>query len=200
MLEVTRPPQSAVKTSAAALQMPQASALYAGWREGLTIINLRGAPDDAAFVAAASRVLGLALPVQPCSAASNATHRVIWAGPDEWFIIAPAGQADALSEQLRAALAGIHHAIVDVSSGYTVLQLQGQPVREVLAQGCPLDLHPRAFKLGASAGSHYFKASIWLWRTEADGSFEVLVRRSFMSYFWLMLTRCTKECSLEDLS
>jgi sarcosine oxidase subunit gamma len=74
--------------------------------------------------------------------------------------------------------------------------LSGAPVREVLAQGCPLDLHPRVFGPGASAGSHYFKASIWLWQTDETPIYEVLVRRSFMGYFWLMLERSTQECGL----
>ena len=127
---------------------------------------------------------------------ASAVNRVVWAGPDDWFVIGPRGQAEAIVSQLRTALAGMHHAVTDVSSGYTVLQLGGAPVREVLAQGCPLDLHPRAFKPGASAGSHFFRASIWLWQTDEAPTYEVLVRRSFMGYFWLMLERSTQECGL----
>ena len=111
-------------------------------------------------------------------------------------MIGPKGQADPIVSQLRAALAGMHHAVTDVSSGYTVLHLGGAPVREVLAQGCPLDLHPRAFKPGDSAGSHFFKASLWLWQTDNAPTYEALVRRSFMGYFWLMLERSTQECGL----
>ena len=92
------------------------------------------------------------------------------------------------------------HAVADVSSGYTVLALSGRPAREVLTQGCPLDLHPRAFQTGMSAGSHYFKASVWLWQTDDAPSFEVLVRRSFMRYVWLMLERSSQECGLNSES
>jgi sarcosine oxidase subunit gamma len=122
--------------------------------------------------------------------------RVVWAGPDDWFVIGPKGQADAIIERLRTALAGLHHAVTDVSSGYTVLHLGGAAVRDVLAQGCPLDLHPSVFKAGMAAGSHFFKASVWLWQTDDAATFEVLVRRSFMNYVWLMLERCTQECGL----
>jgi len=171
-------------------------ALVAGWRDGLAIVNLRGPCADPTFVARASGALGLALPVRPCTSAVGAVHRAIWAGPDDWFVIGPRGRADAIAAQLRTALAGTHHAVTDVSSGYTVLHLSGAPVREVLAQGCPLDLHPRVFGTGASAGSHYFKASILLWQIDAAPTYEVLVRRSFMGYFWLMLERSTQECGL----
>jgi sarcosine oxidase subunit gamma len=171
-------------------------ALLAGWKEGMAIVNLRGNADDPAFCAAATRALGLALPLQPCTSVSNAIHRAVWAGPDDWFVIGPKGQADAIVAQLRTALAGLHHAVTDVSSGYTVLHLGGAPVRDVLAQGCPLDLHPRVFKPCASAGTHFFKASIWLWQPDETPTYEVLVRRSFMGYVWLMLERSTQECGL----
>jgi sarcosine oxidase, subunit gamma len=171
-------------------------ALLAGWRTGLAIVNLRGNPEDPAFRTAVSRALKLELPVQPCSSVADKLHRIVWVGPDDWFVIGPRGQAGAIETQLRAELAGLHHAVTDVSGGYTVLHMSGRPVREVLAQGCPLDLHPRSFKPDSSAGSVFFKASIWLWQTDEAPTYEVLVRSSFMGYFWLMLERCTQECGL----
>lgn len=89
-----------------------------------------------------------------------------------------------------------HAAVTDVSSGYKVLSLAGPPVRDVLAQGCPLDLHPRVFTQGSSACTHWFKASVTLWPSEAQPGFELLVRRSFMGYAWQMLERTTVECEL----
>jgi sarcosine oxidase subunit gamma len=171
-------------------------ALLGGWRTGLAIVNLRGNPEDPQFRAAISRALNLELPVQPCSSVADKVHRLVWVGPDDWFVIGPRGQAGAIETRLRAELAGLHHAVTDVSGGYTVLHLSGRPVREVLAQGCPLDLHPRSFKPDSSAGSLFFKASIWLWQTDDAPTYELLVRSSFMGYFWLMLERCTQECGL----
>jgi len=171
-------------------------ALVAGWRDGLTIVNLRGNAEDAAFRDAATQALGLALPVTACTSVVDAVWRIVWAGPDDWFVIGPKGQADAVVSKLHEALAGQHHAVTDVSSGYTVLHLSGRPVRDVLAQGCPLDLHPSVFKTGASAGSLFFKASIWLWRGDEATGYEALVRRSFSGYVWSMLERCTQECGL----
>ena len=183
-----RPPVAAAATAS--------KSLVAGWRDGLAIVNLRGNAEDAAFRQAVSGVLGMGLPLTACSTADNGVLRIVWAGPDDWFIVGPKGQADVLASRLRAALAGQHHAVTDVSSGYTVLHLSGTPVREVLAQGCPLDLHPRSFASGASGGSHFFKASVWLWQTDEAPVYELLVRRSFMGYVWLMLERTTAECGL----
>ncbi len=163
------------------------------WLDGQAVINVRGHPDDATFVQAVERALGAALPAQPCSTTEGAGLRIVWAGPDDWFVIGAAGQADTLIHRLHEALAGVHAAVTDVSSGYTVLRLVGGPVREVLAQGCPLDLHRRAFGPGLAAGSQFFKASVWLWRADGDAAFELLVRRSFRGYVELMLERSTHE-------
>ena len=171
-------------------------ALVAGWRDGLSIINLRGPAELAEFREAAGCALGLELPVKACTSVANDVLRLVWAGPDDWFVIGPKGQAGAIEARLRAALSGLRHAVTDVSSGYAVLHMSGAPVRDVLAQGCPLDLHPRVFQPGSSAGSHFFKASVWLWQTASAADFELLVRRSFMGYFWLMLQRTTVECGL----
>lgn len=178
--------------------------LRAHWREGLAIVNLRGDPTDARFREAVRAALGIALPEGPggitAGSAANGVGGpwIVEAGPDDWFVIGPPGQSDALAGALRAALGGVHSAVTDVSSGYTVLRLSGPPVRDVLAQGCPLDLHPRAFAAGRCAGTHFFKASVWLWRAPDGEGFELLVRRSFVGYVRLMLERCTLECGLVD--
>lgn len=167
--------------------------LQAAWRESLAVVNLRGRPDDGPFVDAAASALGLALPTQPCTTVTRAGLRILWAGPDDWFVIGPAGSQQAVCDGLRQATQGLHAAVTDVSSGYTVLRLDGPAERDVLAQGCPLDLHPRAFGPGHCAGSHFFKASVWLWRTDGDAGFELLVRRSFRGYVDELLDRATRE-------
>ncbi|HWT34943.1 MAG TPA: sarcosine oxidase subunit gamma family protein, partial [Paraburkholderia sp.] len=66
--------------------------------------------------------------------------------------------------------------------GWTVLEISGEKVRDVIARGCPLDLHPRLLAPGQCAQSHYFKASIVLVPV-ADDAYEIVVRRSFADYF-----------------
>ena len=182
----------------AAREASATESLVAGWRADLSIVNLRGNAEETAFREGAARAMGVALPLKPCTISENGLVRVVWVGPDDWFIVGPSGQPEAIALRLREALSGMHHAVTDVSSGYRVLQLSGRPVRDVLAQGCPLDLHPRAFERGACAGSHFFKASIWLWQTDEAPVYELLVVRSYMDYVWLMLERACAECGLQD--
>jgi sarcosine oxidase subunit gamma len=46
------------------------------------------------------------------------------------------------------------------------------------------------------AGTHFFKSSIWLWQSDDAPTYELLVRRSFMGYAWLMIERASAECGL----
>lgn len=171
-------------------------ALLAGWPAGLAIVNLRGDPLDPVFCRSVEHALNVALPTQACSTAHDAQTRIVWAGPDDWFVISAKFTPAALCALLREHLQGLHTAVTDVTSGYRVLRLRGNRLREALAQGCPLDLHPQAFKVGQSAGSVYFKASVWLWQTDDAPTFEMLVRRSFRDYVWEMLRRGSRETGL----
>ena len=170
--------------------------LSAGWISACSVVNLRGDASDLAFQAAVKRALQVELPVAACSTNLSAAIRLVWVGPDDWFVLSSQYSAQELCARLNQELSGMHKAVTDVSGGYRVLRLGGKCTREILAQGCPLDLHPREFKIGDSAGSVFFKASIWLWQRDEGPTFDVLVRSSFAGYVWEMLRRCSKEIEL----
>lgn len=151
------------------------------------LINLRGNPRDAGFAQAVQQATGLALPVQANSASRSAERQLLWLGPDEWLLKLPLGQGDAVEAALRAALAGSHFSAVQVGSGYTTLSLHGPAAADLLARGCPLDLHARAFPDGALAQSHMAKANIVVLCLQAEQNYELTVRRSFAEYVFLWL-------------
>ena len=68
------------------------------------------------------------------------------------------------------------------------LTLRGRHVHEVLAKGCALDLHPRAFGHGSSAQTTLGQAGVVLLASAEPGEFTVLVRQSFANYLadWLI--------------
>ncbi|WP_246793814.1 sarcosine oxidase subunit gamma [Burkholderia perseverans] len=152
-------------------------------RPFLDLVNVRGEAGDPAFVAAFEQVVGCRPPVKPNTVARGADYDVLWLGPDEWLVRSHgpvvAGQ---LEGRLAPALAGCYAAAVDVGSGYTVLEISGERVRDVISRGCPLDLHPRGFGVGQCAQSHYFKASLTLVPT-GEQRYELVIRRSFADYF-----------------
>ena len=150
-------------------------------------LNLRGDPEDMGFTSAAEAVLGLALPMEPNAVAVNGALLALWLGPDEWLVVTPPIAQIRLSESLEAALRGKHAAVTDLTGGQTVITLSGPRVCDVLAKGCPLDLHPSVFKPGHCAQTLVAKANVTIRCVDDSPSFELVVRRSFAEYTALWL-------------
>jgi sarcosine oxidase subunit gamma len=171
------------------LRQHQASASKAfrlSERPFLELVNVRGDTRDAAFMQAVQSVIGCRPPEDPNTTGQGNGYDMLWLGPDEWLVRSATTHSAArpapLEAKLREMFKGLFAAAVDIGSGYTVLEISGTQVREVLSRGCPLDLHPDVFGVGQCAQSHYFKASLTLLPTAAD-TFELVIRRSFADYF-----------------
>lgn len=164
-------------------------------RRECAIVNLRGSPDDAAFADAVQTALNLSLP-GPCRFGRDGPRRLVWVGRDDWFFIGVPGSEAQVVAELHAAAQTTHCAATDVSGGYSLVTLSGPQAKEILSAGCPLDLRTGSFDPGSAAGSVYFKAAIRLWMLDDEPRYELLVRRSFEAYFWLLLERSCQECGL----
>jgi sarcosine oxidase subunit gamma len=116
-------------------------------------------------------------PVEPNTAAGDA----LWLGPDEWLVV---GGREADYSGADAA--------VDVSAAFAVLELTGEDARDVLAQGCSLDLRPSAFGPASCAQTLLARADVILHCT-AEETFRIFVRPSFAPYLrtWLEDARAT---------
>ena len=155
-------------------------------RAAVRQLNLRGDPGKAGLRAAAEEALGQALPVQPNTTTAG-PHTICWLGPDEWLVLSATPDAANVATALEQALSKHGAAVNDVSGGQVLLHLTGSGVRDLLAKGCTLDFHPRAFAPGACAQSGLAKANVLI-RLDEDGeAFDVVVRRSFADYLlrWL---------------
>jgi sarcosine oxidase subunit gamma len=132
--------------------------------------------------------LGVELPTAPCTWVQGETAAVIWLGPDEWLVTSPFSTPEALDAGLRTAVAG-HGAVVDVSGQRTTLRLHGVHARDLLATGCALDLHPRAFPAGTAAQTTVGLAGVVLLALDdTAGDFRLIVRSSFARHLagWLL--------------
>ncbi len=145
-------------------------------------INLRGNAADNAFTTSTGRVLGVALPITPNTVHASGERAVYWLCPSEWLIVCAHDEEQSLADQLGEALSSQFASVVRIGGGQTVFCLDGPDARDILARGCPLDLHPRAFADGQCAQTHVAKAPVLL-RCVAGG-IEVVVRRSFADYLW----------------
>ena len=156
-------------------------------------LNLRGDAVDRAFLDAVGSVLGFGLPIEPNTVAEGGELAALWLGPNEWLVLAPPGQKTAVAGALRGALGELFSSVVDVTGGQTVINLRGPHVRELLAKGCTLDLHPRAFGPGRCAQSLVAKANVTLRQLDDSPSFDLVVRRSFAEYLAIWLEDAGQE-------
>jgi sarcosine oxidase subunit gamma len=156
-------------------------------------ITLRGKPEDKAFMGAAEKALGVALPTEPMTSAAKGDLRVFWKAFDEWLIWTAKDAETALIAKLRDALADIPRtAVTDISDYYTVIRVTGDLSRELLAKGCPLDLHPSVFAEGQATGCGFHHATLFVTRVEAD-TFDIMIRWSFADYLWTYLVDGARE-------
>lgn len=147
-----------------------------------TLLNLRASPERADVLEAIAEVIGHPLPTAVNRWQGEADRFAARLGPDEWLLKAPAGHR----ERLEADLAGLletdeRGSVCDVSHNYAAFLLRGPRARDVLAKGCPLDLHPDAFRPGHGAQTLLAAASVLLRCVEA-GDIELRVRNSFARY------------------
>jgi sarcosine oxidase subunit gamma len=169
-------------------------------RTNLGKIELRGDPAERSFMTGVGRCLDMLLPTEPDTSASQGSVTVLWLGPDRWLVTCPGTDTVFFMRTLREALADVHGAIVDVSEGRVALRLAGPSARDVLAKGCPLDIHPRALKPGSCAQSLLAKASVLIHLVEeppAGPVFDVYVARSFAHYLFAWLEDAGREYGVQ---
>lgn len=159
----------------------------------LGYLVLRGKPDDAAFMQGVSTVLGLALPTQGMHIVSSASAAVLWVSPDEWLLVCPRSQRDAVLASLTEALRGVFAQVVDNSGGLTTVRLSGPDHLLLLRQLSPFDFESLA--LGRCASTVASKAGLTVVRTDEAGVLLVF-RRSFADYIWRLIERTARPYQL----
>lgn len=147
----------------------------------------RGRP---AAIAAAEKAFGLALPEQACASAAKEGRAALWLGPDEWLLLFPPEQRDAIDASFQQTLGELPYSLVDVGERQVALLIEGAKAAELLNCGCPLDFDtlPEGFCSRTMLG----KAEIVLWR-KGPTSFHIEVWRSFASYVGLLLAEAGRE-------
>ena len=152
-------------------------------RRGLTLVDLRGNPRSAEFLASAEASLGAPLPLAPNTSSSAGGGTIIGLGPDEWLLA-----GDRFSEDLPIA-GGF---LTDVSHGRAAMRVSGPRAREVLAKGCSLDLHPSQWRAGQCAQTPIARVAVLL-HFAADGVFDLYCARSYAAHLWHWLAEAAAE-------
>lgn len=153
----------------------------------LAQVNFRADPNETSTMQRLASALGFALPVAPNTTAATEDRRALWLGPDEWLILGPEDQEEALEQALRDGLNGGFGSIVDVSASRTVLEVRGVKARDLLAHGVPIDLDARSFGPGRCAQTLLGKAQVII-ESSDEAAIHLYVRSSFACYVanWLL--------------
>ncbi len=168
--------------------MPKAAlgpGLVASERDGLGIASLSVRRGQRAVLQ--ERVTtAFAVPL-PHGARRQAAGDIAFAGtgPGTWLVTGERA-ANALSATVKAAV-GDAGSVTDQTDAYALLRLEGPALRTTLAKLVPIDIHPRAFKVGDVAATVLAQMGALLWRLDDDHDggavVEVAVYRSFAESF-----------------
>ena len=104
-----------------------------------------------------------------------------------------------LAARVRARV-GPFAAVSDQSDTRLVLLLRGPCVRDVLAKGVPVDLHPQAFKAGDVACTLVAYINIQIDMLDDAPTYQLTAPRSMAGSFWLWLTAAAAEFGYEVIS
>jgi len=91
---------------------------------------------------------------------------------------------------------GLFAAVSDQSDARLVLRLSGPKLRDVLAKGVPIDLHPNVFKPGDVATTLVAYIGVQLDRID-EASFQLTAPRSMAGSLWSWLSASAAEFGYE---
>jgi sarcosine oxidase, subunit gamma len=142
--------------------------------------------------------VGSKLPAEALTSSTAGNTSILWLGPDEWMIVTAPEDVERHAAAARAALAQVHHQLVDVGDYYTVIELSGSHTREALMKLTTLDLHPLVFKAAMVAGTVFAHTNAWVWQiadnaTEGGPMFRLIIRWSMADYLWCLLAEASRE-------
>lgn len=118
----------------------------------------------------------------------------VWAGPRQWLVTSDVFKNDALTTELRR-ITGNLASVSDQSDGRALLRLSGSRVRDFLAKGLPIDLHPREFRKGHVAMSAIAHINVHIWQVDDEPTYELALSRSYAHSFWEWLV-ASSSCEL----
>lgn len=161
----------------------------------VTVIARNGKGD--ALAAAVRDAFGLALP--PANRRAEAgPYAALWGGPGQWMLTADPHAADGFAARVASLSRGLALS-ADQSDGRGVLELSGPRVRDVLARGIAVDLHPRAFGPGSVALTMASHVDVALWQLDEAPTYGLAVARGFAGSLWEWLDETALQFGIELL-
>lgn len=164
-----------------------------GGERSASLVARRGAARRVSEAALAA--FGVSLPATPRAVVAHGVT-FLWAGPAQWIVEAAAADQE-IEDFLGSAFSGLA-SICEQSDSRIVLEVAGPRVREVLAKGLPIDLHPEHFRTGDVALTAVAHVGVHLRQTTAAPSYRLAVARSYFGSFchWLVSSAAEFGCEV----
>jgi sarcosine oxidase subunit gamma len=157
------------------------------------VIARRGQAD--ALAAAVSEHYNLVLPIGP-RRATNGAVTFAGVGPGQWIASVEGVAPREFIPRLRSSL-GAFAAVMDQSDSRLIVRLTGPRVRDVLAKGLAVDLHPGAFKVGDVATTLVAHVGVQIDMIDDAPTYQLAAPRSMAGSFWSWLTASAAEFGYE---
>ena len=142
--------------------------------------NVQGDASRANFADQVARQLSIALPITPNTTAHSGALTAFWLAPRSWLVVAESADSPlAQFDQKRDALNKVGGALFDLSASRIAYRIAGDHAIDLLATGCPLDLHPCKFRAGDCAQSVFGRVNVLLCKSDEAPTFIIMVARSF---------------------
>ncbi len=156
--------------------------------------NVQGDASRADFTDQVSQQFSIALPIAPNTTARSDALTAFWLGPRSWLLVArePGSPLTGFTGK-RNGLNRAGGALFDLSASRVAFQIAGEHAISRLATGCPLDLHPRAFRTGDCAQSVFGRVNVLLYKSNEMPTFIIMVARSFARDVWQALRQSAEQ-------
>jgi sarcosine oxidase subunit gamma len=147
-------------------------------------------PADVAAATASLAGFGIDQPLGRGTAAPERLSARL--GPDEWLLVGPEADAEAIAGAIEEALRDQFFALVDIGHRQVGIEVAGADAAAVINAGCPLDLGAAAFPVGAATRTLFGKAEAVLFHL-APGRYRIECWRSFATYVHAFLREAAQD-------
>ena len=152
-------------------------------------INLRGDLENKDFISKAGKILGMILPNESCSTSTKEKITCMWLGPNEWLLVSnDTVTKESNDYELEHVLFNNISktnlgAVTNVSDHYTIFNLTGSNIFEILAKGCPFNFNLESFGDNKVVQTILNHIDVTIHRKSKD-EIDLYVRRSFSNHLW----------------
>ena len=152
-------------------------------------INLRGDLENKDFTSRVGKILGMILPKEACSTSTKEKITCMWLGPNEWLLVSndtvDKESNDYELEQLLFKDISKTNlgAVTNVSDHYTIFNLTGSNIFEILSKGSPFDFDSENFGDHKVVQTLLNHVDVTIHRKSKE-DVDLYVRRSFSDHLW----------------